>query len=121
MSSYPFFYFETCYKKCIVLKRGELLDRQYLYNALFSAYYGGILGLFTGFSFVSGIEFIYFVTVRLIPSNPKKTEVQKNTKMAPSVQNVKPLAFGTLNPTCLKLYEEQLRKDKRFATIEYVN
>ena len=52
---------------------------------------GGILGLFIGFSFVSGIELIYWFAIRLYKNNRifySKTRVRKETKKN-SVSNVK--------------------------------
>lgn len=45
----------------------------------FIGYYGGILGLFTGFSFISVLEIIYFAVISFVNngSNKKKKTCRK--------------------------------------------
>lgn len=92
----------------------------------FSAYYGGILGLFLGFSFVSGIEFIYFFTMKLISRKKKKPKIlEKYLNIPPSVHKVQPLVYETLDPKFLKYFRENYKKSilhkRSISTIDYVN
>ena len=62
---------------------------------------GGILGLFIGFSFVSGIELIYWFTIRLYKNNGifyKKSRIKKETDKKP-VSNVKKCNASTTADT----------------------
>ena len=40
---------------------------------------GGILGLFTGFSFISGLELIYWLTIRLTRNMDMTKSLKKQT------------------------------------------
>ncbi|XP_044750328.1 sodium channel protein Nach-like [Coccinella septempunctata] len=46
----------------------------------FLAFYGGILGLFVGFSFIAGIELIYFFTVKILIDSRKPKKFEKKPK-----------------------------------------
>ncbi|RZC22689.1 sodium channel protein Nach, partial [Asbolus verrucosus] len=60
-----------------------------IFTRKYSTYYGGLLGLFIGFSFVSAVELIYFFTVRLAIDIKHKNEVARKKKDNNFV-NVKP-------------------------------
>lgn len=74
---------------------------------------------------MSGIEFIYCFTLKLIFGNPRISKgITDNISVPTSVQKVKPLVYDTLDPRFLKYYRESLKIDlnqKRTATIEYLN
>ncbi|KAJ8960854.1 hypothetical protein NQ318_020152 [Aromia moschata] len=65
-----------------------------------NAYYGGILGLFTGFSFVCGMEIVYFFVIKFladatreknVSKRPKKNSTQKiNVKNSSNYENLDP-------------------------------
>ncbi|XP_018579716.1 sodium channel protein Nach-like [Anoplophora glabripennis] len=67
------------------------------------AYYGGLLGLFVGFSFVSGLEIIYFFTVRLFTDATKKIKTQTKPKKRGRRSKiiVHPVTYQNLDPTRL--------------------
>ncbi|KYB27274.1 sodium channel protein Nach [Tribolium castaneum] len=60
------------------------------------AFYGGLLGLFTGFSFVSAIELVYFFTIRLLIDVRQKNEIARKKKER--FVQVKPHSDEILNP-----------------------
>lgn len=67
------------------------------------AYYGGILGLFIGYSFISTIEVVYFFLVRLISDYSKKAKVRqhKSDKVA-STHNFKNIDVHKLGDSSRK-------------------
>ncbi|XP_063918419.1 uncharacterized protein LOC135133829 [Zophobas morio] len=67
------------------------------------AFYGGLLGLFIGFSFVSAVELVYFFTIRLLLDIKHKNEAAQ-TKKATHLVNVKPHQEEILNPRHLMTY-----------------
>ena len=46
---------------------------------------GGILGLCTGFSLVTGVEIFYWFTIRLVSDHLKKKKVEASEDKAPMV------------------------------------
>nr|CAI5863432.1 unnamed protein product [Callosobruchus analis] len=60
------------------------------------AYYGGLLGLFLGFSFVSGVEIIYFFVVRLTTGLVKKQKEKKKKAVRRALTRPERLTFGWL-------------------------
>ncbi|KAG5896889.1 hypothetical protein JTB14_033527 [Gonioctena quinquepunctata] len=82
-------------------------DVKYEWHTLL-AYYGGLLGLFLGFSFVSGVEIIYFFTIRLIADATKNSAKKNNTKRVRTIYSpkIRPLVHDNLDPKRLNLYPE---------------
>nr|CAH7763433.1 unnamed protein product [Callosobruchus chinensis] len=60
------------------------------------AYYGGLLGLFLGFSFVSGVEIIYFFVVRLTTGLVKNKKEKKKKAVRRTITRPERLTFGWL-------------------------
>lgn len=57
-----------------------VLRHYFLFKQFISANTGGLLGLFMGFSFLSAIEVIYFISLRLWCATLKKNKVTDEKK-----------------------------------------
>ncbi|PSN42712.1 hypothetical protein C0J52_14302 [Blattella germanica] len=77
---------EDCYPSCsdtsyhVQTAAAELSQNPYDYSGNF----GGICGLFVGFSLISVVEFVYFFTLRLffVMKEPQNTKLKKETSVS---------------------------------------
>ncbi|XP_074029493.1 sodium channel protein Nach [Leptinotarsa decemlineata] len=89
------------------------------FNFKIATYYGGLLGLFLGFSFVSGVEIIYFFTIRLFVDATKNKSKLTRTKQVRTIYNpkIRPVDYDNFNDRGLMLHEDtEIRRRSIFNT-----